>query len=234
MKIALISDIHANVPALKAVLKSAKEKNVRKLLCCGDYVGYYYEPDKILPLLDSWDWEGVSGNHEAMLYNLVNDKSIRNKIKTKYGLGIFFAAEKLEYDTILRYYKLPTIKRLNIDDYRILLCHGSPWNRDFYVYPDANKQIINKMFTYDPDFDLLVFGHTHYPVIWEKNNQKIINPGSVGQPRDRKPGAAWALWDTDTNEVNFYREEYDLNLVISMCRKHNPDIAYLSEVLTRT
>ena len=233
MKIGLLSDIHANAHALKAVLKSAKEKEVSKLLCCGDYIGYYYEPDKILPLLDQWDWEGVSGNHEAMLNNFINKKNQKEKISDKYGSGISIAAEKLAHDAIIRYNKMPIKKKLTINDYKVLLCHGSPWDRDFYVYPDANEKIKNKMFTYDSDFDLLVFGHTHYPVSWEKNNQKIINPGSVGQPRDRIPGAAWALWDTDLNKVNFYKEEYDVNLIIDMCKKHNPDIDYLSKVLIR-
>ena len=97
MKIGLLSDIHANAHALKSVLKSAKGKNVDKLLCCGDYVGYYYEPDRVLALLDNWDWEGVSGNHEAMLFDWLNDKN-RKKIKDKYGSGISVAAEKLEYE----------------------------------------------------------------------------------------------------------------------------------------
>jgi putative phosphoesterase len=232
MRIGLLADIHGNAHALKAVLKSAREKNVNKLLCCGDYIGYYYEPDKIIPLLDSWDWEGVGGNHEAMLYDWLNNKN-KKKINAKYGLGISIAAEKLEYETVVRYYEMPNTKKLDIDNYKILLCHGSPWDRDIYIYPDADKDVVNKMFEYDPDFDVLVYGHTHYPVIWGKNKKKIINPGSVGQPRDRKPGAAWALLDSDTNNVTFYREKYDVNPVIEMCRKYNPEIKYLAEVLVR-
>ena len=232
MRIGLLADIHGNAHALKSVLKSAREKNVKKLLCCGDYIGYYYEPDKIMPLLDSWDWEGIGGNHEAMLYDWLNNKS-KNEINAKYGSGISIAAEKLEYETIVRYYEMPNTKKLDINNYKILLCHGSPWDRDIYIYPDADEGVVNKMFEYDPDFDVLVYGHTHYPVIWEKNKKKIINPGSVGQPRDRRPDAAWALWDTDTNDVTFYRENYDVDPVIEMCRKYNPDIKYLAEVLVR-
>ena len=67
MRIGLLADIHGNGHALKSVLKSAKEKKIKKLLCCGDYIGYYYEPNKVLSQLNEWDWQGVSGNHEAML-----------------------------------------------------------------------------------------------------------------------------------------------------------------------
>ena len=232
MKIGLLSDIHANAHALRAVLKSAKEKNVEKLLCCGDYVGYYYEPDKVIALLDEWDWDGISGNHETMLLDWLNEKN-RNEIMVKYGSGILYAAKKLKNESAVRLYEMPNTKKLDIDNYKILLCHGSPWDGDIYIYPDAVEGVVNKMFEYDPDFDVLVFGHTHYPVIWEKNKKKIINPGSVGQPRDRRPGAAWALWDTDTNDVTFYRENYDVDPVIEMCRKYNPDIKYLAEVLVR-
>ena len=111
MRIGLLADIHGNAHALKSVLKSAREKNVKKLLCCGDYIGYYYEPDKIMPLLDSWDWEGIGGNHEAMLYDWLNKKS-KNEINAKYGSGISIAAEKLEYETIIRYYEMPNTKKL--------------------------------------------------------------------------------------------------------------------------
>ena len=232
MIIGLIADIHANANALEAVLKSAREKNVEKLLCCGDYVGYYYEPDKVIALLDEWDWDGISGNHETMLLDWLNEKN-RNEIMVKYGSGILIAAKNLTHEAAARLYELPTITKLNIDNYKILLCHGSPWNMDIYIYPDAEKKIIDKMFNHDPDFDVLVYGHTHYPVIWEQNSKKIINPGSVGQPRDRKPGASWVLWDSNTNDVNFFRERYDTNPVIEMCRKYNPDIKYLAEVLVR-
>ena len=88
------------------------------------------------------------------------------------------------------------------------------------------------MFEYDPDFNVLVYGHP-LSIIWEKNKKKIINPGSVGQPRERKAGASWALWDTDTNDVTFYREMYDLRPVIEMCREYDPGIKYLADVLVR-
>ena len=90
------------------------------------------------------------------------------------------------------------------------------------------------MFNHDPDFDLMVYGHTHYPVKWVRNNKIIINPGSLGQPRDRKQGACWALWDTTRNSVELFREEYDFLPVIEMCKKYDPELNYLVDVLVRT
>ena len=96
-----------------------------------------------------------------------------------------------------------------------------------------NNETINNMFNYDPEFDVMVYGHTHYPVIWVHDNKKIINPGSVGQPRDRKPGASWVFWDTTTNQFDFHREKYDATPVINMCRENDPNINYLVDVLVR-
>lgn len=232
MKIALLSDIHANAHALRAVLKAAEEKNVEKLLCCGDYIGYYHEPEKVIALLDEWDWIGVSGNHEAMLLNWLNNKD-KKEIKNKYGSGISIAAKKLTNNTAIRLYKMESVRKLNIGNYKIILCHGSPWDRDFYVYPDSNKETIDKMFNYDSDFDILIYGHTHYPFKIVRNNRILINPGSVGQPRDRKQGASWALWDTETHDVEFFRENYEINKIVDLCTKYDPELNYLVDVLIR-
>jgi len=232
MKIALLSDIHSNAHALKAVLKSAKEKDVNKILCCGDYIGYYYEPERVMDLLEKWDWDGVSGNHEAMLVDWINEKN-RTNIKVKYGSGISIATKRLPNDKLTLLCEMPIVKKLKISNKKILICHGSPYERDIYIYPDSEKKTIDKMFNYDSDFNLMVFGHTHYPVIWKKGNKTIINPGSVGQPRDRIPGACWVLWDTITNEFIFQREKYDVSAVIEMCKKFDPELSYLVNVLIR-
>ena len=119
MKIGLLSDIHANAHALEAVLKSAREKKVEKLLCCGDYVGYYYEPDRVMTLLDGWDWIGISGNFEEMLLDWENGIN-KNEIMRKYGSGISVAAEKLTRETATRLSEMSNLTKLNIDNYNIL------------------------------------------------------------------------------------------------------------------
>ena len=233
MRIGLLADIHGNGHALISVLKSAKEKKIEKLLCCGDYIGYYYEPNKVLSQLNEWDWEGVSGNHEEMLKDWISETN-RTKTQAKYGSGIAIAANELTNESAAYLYEMPSNCKIQIENYKIILCHGSPWDRDLYIYPDAKQELIDKLFNYDSDFDMLVYGQTHYPAFWRKKHQIIINPGSVGQPRDRKPGASWAMWDTASHRVSFHREEYDTKPLIDMCQKYDPAMQYLHEVLVRT
>ena len=114
----------------------------------------------------------------------------------------------------------------------VLMCHGSPWDGDAYVYPDAPVDVRRRMV--DDGCDIVFFGHSHYPVCWDKVGSRVVNPGSVGQPRNRRPGAHWALWDTEADEIELRCEAYDPEPVIAACRHHDPDIPYLRDVLTRT
>ena len=106
MKIGLLSDIHANAYALSSVFNAAKKLNVKKIIFCGDYVGYYFEPSKVLSLLNRWDWIGIKGNHESMLINILK-KDFQKKINKKYGLGLYYASKKLTQKQIKYLIDLP-------------------------------------------------------------------------------------------------------------------------------
>lgn len=230
MKIALLADIHGNALALNRVLTAAANAGAQELLIAGDLVGYYYQSDEVLRLLNDWQWISIGGNHEAMLaqWHAGIDQDIIHK---KYGSGLKIACEQLTSQQLQYLTTLPSRHELEIDGRSVLLCHGSPWDRDHYVYPDTDKIERRRMFS--EGFDLVVYGHTHYPVLWQDSNCLVINPGSVGQPRDRKPGACWALWDTTKHEIILRRESYDCSSVVASCQIdfHLP---YLANVLTRT
>lgn len=230
MKVALLADIHGNALALYAVLKAARINKVDKLLIAGDFVGYYYHPDQVLELLDDWKWEAVSGNHEVMLAQWINGIN-QAEILKKYGSGIKKANQLLTSNQIELLTNLPSKCKSQIDNYSVLLCHGSPWDQDCYVYPDSTEQVHQQFFK--DKHDLVVYGHTHYPVIWEQNNQYVVNPGSVGQPRNRKPGASWALWDTVQHKITLMHEKYDNTELVKECLHNDPQLPYLSNVLTR-
>lgn len=230
MRVGLLSDIHGNADALTVVLSAAHTENVSRILCCGDYVGYYYAPGEVIGLLDAWDWRGVRGNHEDMLTRWISGNS-RAEIRAKYGSGLAKAAA-LPTGTISRIVSLPDRLELLVDGRSVLVCHGAPWAADAYVYPNAPPETWARMA--EGGHDLIVHGHTHYPVVRQHGKSVIVNPGSVGQPRDRQPGACWALWDTTDMSVTLRRENYDPSRLVARCALEDPDLPAIGQILTRT
>lgn len=231
MKLALLGDIHGNHLALDAVLTAASSSGVEKLLVTGDMVGYYYAPLKVLETLQAWDRHVVRGNHEDMLNSARSDPAFLLQVDARYGTGLRTAIEELGTQQLDELCNLPHPLELVIDGCKILLCHGTPWDVDQYVYPDAKPEILE--LCAKPDFDLVVMGHTHYPMVQKTGKTRVVNPGSVGQPRNRQPGAHWALFDTATGSLEFRQEQYDLSELVLECQKRNPKLPYLIEVLIR-
>lgn len=231
MKVALLADIHGNAAALQAVLKAAREASVECLMVAGDLVGYYYQIDDVLRQLSKWKCLCISGNHERMLKSWLEGHD-RDDILRKYGSALQVSTEVLTSQQLQELISLPARLQSEISGRTFLLCHGSPWDADEYIYPDADKATKDRIFTLGAD--LVVYGHTHYPTKWENKGKIVVNPGSVGQPRDRIPGACWALWDTETNQVSFYREKYDAQELLDQIRLRDPELHYLSRALTRT
>lgn len=232
MKIALLGDIHANHIALEAVLKQAKKSGVELFFITGDLVGYYFWPQKVLELLSSVEHIVVRGNHEDMLASIRTDITLLPKIELKYGIGLRLALEQLSVEQLDKLTSLPTRKYINLENFTLLLCHGSPWDTDQYVYPDASEEVIEKCASVDAD--IVVMGHTHYPMCRYFGSTILVNPGSVGQPRNKSPGAAWAILDTDTKNITLRNEDYDIQSVVKEATRRQPNLSYLAEVLVRT
>lgn len=231
MRIALLSDIHANHLALAAVLEAVRSDRIDRLLVAGDLVGYYYEPGRVLEMLHSWMKHMVRGNHEDMLAAARNDDEVLAGIERRYGSGLRVALESLSGPQVDDLIGMPESLALEFDGYRVLLCHGSPWDTDHYVYPDADEELLARCAV--AGFDAVVMGHTHYPMVRTVNGVMLVNPGSVGQPRDRRPGAAWAVLDTIAGGVELRHETYDASALMADARMRDPALPYLCEVLER-
>lgn len=232
MKIALLGDVHGNHLALAAVLNAARLQGVERLLSTGDLVGYYFWPREVLELLAGWELTIVRGNHEDMLTQVRRDPTAFTGIERKYGTGLRTAVEQLSRQQLDWLESLPHPLALNIDGRSILLCHGAPWDVDHYVYPDASDEDFERCA--QREYDFVVLGHTHYPLERSVGRTRIVNPGSVGQPRNRQPGAHWALLDTRTGLIESRREDYDIAWVMDRSRELQPQLPYLWKVLART
>ena len=232
VKIGVLGDIHGNAPALAAVLKRARSEGVERLVVTGDLVGYYFDAARVLRLIEEWDAVIVRGNHEDMLAAARSDPSVLPGIRKSYGSGIEAALEELTDVELDRLCDLPHPLPLELDSMRALLCHGAPWDNDQYVYPDAAPELLERCAL--PGYDVVIMGHTHYPLQREIGGVMLLNPGSVGQPRNREPGAQWALLDTAGGVATLRNEPYNPGKVAAQARARHPELPYLAEVLTRT
>ena len=200
--IAVISDIHGNLPALHAVIKDMPK--VDKILCAGDIVGYNPYPNEVIQELKLLNALCILGNHDRAI---VRGSTLHFN---KYArAAIDWTNKNLSENSMLYLLSLPESMLVNIDGYKIAIHHGSPHNEDEYIMPeDANEELLK----YDPA-DLLVLGHTHIPFIKHFKNGTILNPGAVGQPRDNDPRASYAIVDLKKWDFKIRRIKYDINTV---------------------
>jgi putative phosphoesterase len=232
MRCALLADIHGNSCALRAVLSAAKKQRVDILLIAGDLIGYYFSPGEVLAMLEPWSKFMVRGNHEDMLYRSMTAADELADITRRYGSGIQTAIEQLSLAQREHLIGLPHPLPLQLDGRNVLLCHGAPTDINGYIYPDGDLAGLKNHVS--GIADLVVLGHTHYPLVRQLTETvRVVNPGSVGQPRNRCPGAYWALYETSSGEVTLHREDYDYSGVQSEARLRHPELPYLAEVLAR-
>ena len=218
MKIAFISDIHGNYDALKAVFKEMKHLNVKKIYCLGDIVNYYYDPDKCIDLLIKNKTECVRGNHEEIFLENLKNKKKRKLYAEKYGNSIYINFKILKKKHINFIKSLPKSLNLKIGSKKALITHGAPWKIDFYFYKDVKDKWIKKIKQYKKE--IFILGHTHHPMKLKLNNNKIIlNPGSVGQPRNKTKNACWLLVNEKSMKMKFMETKYDNKKLINKITK---------------
>lgn len=199
MRIGLIADIHSNLAALNAVL--AQIENVDKLICAGDMVGYYHRPNEVCALIRQRCAIVVGGNHDAYVTGLLEpDRARRDAYRTDWTRA------NLAPDNLKWLADLPHEQTLEIDGISIQVRHASPWDRETYLYQDSPR-LADINLSKD---HILVVGHTHHPMKVACGHGLLVNPGSVGQPRDWNPAASYAILDSVTGDIVFNRAEYDV------------------------
>lgn len=200
MLVGIVSDIHSNLPALDAVLAEMERLRVSRVLCAGDLVGYYTFPNEVVKLLGERRVHCIAGNHDRAVVS--GDRSGLNALAAAAARWTSGRLDRASREFLGRL--LPR-DRLELDGRRILLVHGSPRDDDEYVFP-----LVADTWPFgDLDVDVLVMGHTHVP--WQAVFGELlsVNPGSVGQPRDGDPRAAFATLDTRKLRVRHHRVDYD-------------------------
>jgi diadenosine tetraphosphatase ApaH/serine/threonine PP2A family protein phosphatase len=212
VRVAVISDIHANWPALEAVL--ADLPDVDDVVCLGDVVGYGGEPVRCLDFVRGRGWLTLSGNHDLAC----TDSDVLGWFNEDAAVAIRWTIEQLGPE------RIDWLRALLPKETRdgALLVHASPRSPVFEYVMDAESAEANL----DQLGDRLCFhGHSHLPGVFRLDDGRIehdyllgtvalhgpalVNPGSVGQPRDRDPDASYGVWDVTAKTFEFRRVAYD-------------------------
>lgn len=231
MKIAILADVHANICALEAVINDCTRQSVEHFLVAGDLVGYYYWPHEVVQrLMSDSRITCIRGNHEDMLSEAIRNDAAAKRYRQKYGSG-FDVCRSLMSDTEMRWLlNLPANVQLSLGGVQFSVHHGSPEAIDEYVYPDSSAEDLARCYT---DAYCTILGHTHHPFMHHDSSRILLNPGSVGQPRDLGGYASFATFDTANGAVQFKRVPFDTNVIIDAVKAKDPKLQYLQKIMTR-
>jgi predicted phosphodiesterase len=234
IKIAVLSDVHSNWYALNSVISQSEFQNCDLIIFGGDAVGYYYQPEKVINYLRKKSDFAIKGNHDEMLQaSFENDKKIAKDYKRKYGSGLSIAIKTISQTNYEWLAGLPETLDLVINNCLIKINHGSPLRKNGYFYPDS--PVNKRTAIFNLGYDCVLIGHSHYQFIFKKHNQLIVNPGSVGQSRDRGGYAGWAIMEIGAKriEATLKQTKYDIFPLLKDVKHYNPENRFLSEVLFR-
>lgn len=223
MRYLILTDIHANLEALETVLSDAQARGYDETLVLGDLVGYGADPNAVVDLVRGLQPAAiVRGNHDKVAFGLDQADGFNTVARE----AAHWMLEVLTPENREWVAALPQGPRA-VDDL-IEICHGAPYDEDAYIFDEADARLALTTATRP----LCLFGHTHYPVTFELTNGTctrrgpaaeaeahvelsegvtyLLNPGSVGQPRDGDPRAAYAIVDAGAMRVELFRLAYPL------------------------
>ncbi|MHA1911671.1 MAG: metallophosphoesterase family protein [Candidatus Kariarchaeaceae archaeon] len=210
-KFAIIADIHGNLPAFEKVLEHIKKRKIKDIICLGDIVGYYTYPKECLDLVKEHCSLVVQGNHDAAV---AGDPFLIRQFNAKAKKVIHWTKNQLSNEDLEYLRKLTLVYEVETPSTNFTMVHGSPEKPFEYlvIRPDNREWILNWAFSHTKNTHLFV-GHTHTPKIEVVSGTKLgdrlfINPGSIGQPRDKDPRASYAIVDLLRFEAEIVRVEY--------------------------
>ncbi|MBS7644095.1 MAG: YfcE family phosphodiesterase [Halobacteria archaeon] len=209
MEVLVIADIHANIVALDAVLKRVGPVDI--ILHAGDIVDYNPWPREAIAKVKMLNIKSTMGNHDR-----------DSAMNTPYGynplaqISCRWTYNQLTFVDRQFLLNLPKSLKLTVEGLKLFICHGSPRDLvDEYIFPDTPQEILKQLLEMT-GADILVLGHTHIPFLTQVgDNQYILNPGGVGQPRDGDSRASCMILNINRGVVSIehIRVEYDIDKV---------------------
>jgi putative phosphoesterase len=232
MRIALFSDIHANLPALEAFFKDVDTKGVDQLYCLGDLVGYNIWPNEVINEIRKRNIPTIAGNYDFGIGRSSDDCGCAYKTDLEKANGVVSISytneivkqEERDYlRTLPAHIKIEF--QLNQDKFNLLLVHGSPRRINEYLFEDRDEKSLHRIME-QADADIMCFGHTHKPyhrILNDKEGKDhfrhAINIGSVGKPKDGNPQGGYVILtindqssglNADSVKSELIRFDYDI------------------------
>jgi putative phosphoesterase len=212
-RVAVITDVHGNLPALEAALARVDGLGIESVYCGGDLVGYGPHPNEVCRLIEERGIPTIYGNYDYAIGRDLEDCGCAYVDQHDRELGqrsIEWTLERTDECSKAFMRGLPFDLRFELGSERVRLVHGSPRKVNEYLFADKPARTFERIAA-GAACDVLVFGHTHQPWVAEYGGVLFVNCGSVGKPKDGDPRAAFALLETDGERVTarIERVEYD-------------------------
>lgn len=213
--VTIFGDIHANLPALEAVLANIKASDPSPLYCLGDLVGYGTFPNEVIHTIRERNNPTLMGNYDQGVGNNSDDCGCAYTSPMAEALGkrsIAWTNQNTSAENKLYLRQLPAQIPLQLDTLRVRLVHGSPRKINEYLFADRPDATLERLLDM-AEADVLVCGHTHVP--YHRilpSGRHVVNAGSVGKPKDGNPQACYIVLEVNNRDliVTFRRVAYDV------------------------
>ncbi|HEY2932214.1 MAG TPA: YfcE family phosphodiesterase [Acidobacteriota bacterium] len=194
MRIALISDVHANLPALQCVLEDIRKRKIRRIYCAGDLVGDGPFPGEVLRLLRKHRVTSIRGNSDLKVLRARGERKKEREPLARWTL------KRLTLSDLSQLEKLPARRQVQIGGKKILIVHGSPFSEMEYITPQRKPKELEEMLS-ETDCQILICGHSHESFVRRLKNGWVINCGAVGKHLNGTGHAQYAVLSISNGKV---------------------------------
>jgi putative phosphoesterase len=235
-RLAIITDIHGNLPALEASLEAIDAIGVEAVYCGGDLVGYGPYPNEVCRLIEEGGFPTIYGNYDYAIGRDLEDCGCAYVTQHDRELGQQSVAWTLAHtDQHAKDFMraLPFDLRFELGSRRVRLVHGSPRKVNEYLFEDKPARTFERIAA-GADCDVLVFGHTHKPWIHEYGGVLFVNCGSIGKPKDGDPRAGFAILELDGSgqvQASIERVPYDAEAVARQVEAAGLPVEYAAKLV---
>jgi putative phosphoesterase len=222
-RVAVITDIHANLPALDAALARIEELGIERIYCGGDLVGYGPHPNEVCALIEGRGIPTIYGNYDYAIARDLDDCGCAYITPHDRELGqqsVVWTLANTDQRAKDFMKTLPFDLHFDLGEHTVHLVHGSPRKVNEYLFEDKPASLYERLAGGEDD-NVLVFGHTHKPWVHDFGGVRFVNCGSVGKPKDGDPRGAFAILEAtaDGVEVSIERVDYDVDAVAAEVRE---------------